>query len=306
MPRPTPFVPKAPIEKLPLAVRKAIRDSYESEKEGFEKQISDRLGVEFKVNLNPNEIWAYSTETTDNTAGEILKRYVSGFAYCLRNFIEKYGEEGKNDFNGVVTAHELSVAVNPLGDKAPVIDCEIRDGVFFILFNHKNLGSSTDYISDALLAALDAAPREGLSTKAKYSVDQDYDSTIDEVQEAIGKLLAMPDVELEPSFEANFKALKAYKKDDTWQEGFGRASFDYYEGFRNQLGYQGFKDDEMLQEGLAEQFTTKKIVLQVVDKTTAMYNEVAIEEGTVYIRTVTPEYWWYNTAETGKELVNLL
>ncbi|KAK7436899.1 hypothetical protein VKT23_018919 [Stygiomarasmius scandens] len=306
MPRPTPFVPKEPIEKLPLAVRKDVRDNYESQKADLEKQISDLLGVEFKVNLNPNQIWAYNPEGSNESPGGTLKRYVTGFAYCLKNYLEKYGEDGKNDFNGAVTAHEFSVTVNTLGDKAPTISCEIKDGVFYVLFHHQKLGYSTDYIGDALLAAIEAVPREGLSTKAKYSIDQYYDSTIDELQEKIGKLLGMPDVELEPSFEANFKALKAAKKDDnSWEEGFGRASLNYFEGFKSQLEYQGFKDDDMLQEGLAEQFTTKKVVLQVVDKISKKYHEVAIEEGTLYLRTI-PDKWWVNAAEMGQGLVDLL
>jgi len=213
-----------------------------------------------------------------------LSSYATGFIYCLKYFIEKYGDEGKDHFNGAVSQSEISVGVNTLGDKAPTITCEVRDGVFWILFNHTSLGYNCDYIGDALLAAIEAAPREGLSLRAKHSVDEDYESKIDDLREELGKMIAIPDLVLDPNWEENFKELKAAVSDEGWQRNFGRTIYDYFDNFKSQLGYQGFKDDDMLQEGLAEVFESKKIVVRVVPKTKKSYNEAVIEDGVIYLQ----------------------
>ncbi|THU90582.1 hypothetical protein K435DRAFT_781165 [Dendrothele bispora CBS 962.96] len=305
MPKPAPFTPKPAIEKLPLAVRKDVRDNFENEKEDLEKQVNDLLGNEYKFKFNPNEIWAYNESSGSTNCGSIMKNYATGFIYCLKYYVEKYGDEGKDHFNGAVSQSEISVGVNTLGDKAPTISCEVRDGVFWILFHPTSLGYNCDYIGDAMLAAIEAAPCEGLSLRAKHSVDEDYESKIDELQEELGKLIGMPDVTLDPNWDENFKALKEGVKDEGWQTSFGRAVFDYFEGFKSQLGYQGFKDDEMLQEGLADVFSSKKIVLRVLPKIKKSYNEAVIEDGTVYLQT-TPSNWWVNVSQTGEGFIDLL
>ncbi|KAK7022929.1 hypothetical protein VNI00_016819 [Paramarasmius palmivorus] len=305
MPKAPAFTPKEPIEKLPLAVRKDVRDKYENEKEGFEKTISELLGTPFKLNLNPNEIWAYSTDS-NGSAGGILAGYVNGFIYNLKRFVEKFGDEGKTHFNDAVSESELRVGVNPLGDKADYIDCAVKDGVFWILFKHDSLGCNQDYIYDAMLAAIEAVARDGLSLRAKRDIDESWEEKIDDLKEEIATITAIPDIVLDPNFEENFKALKAAQKaDDRWQETFGRATFDYFESLKSQLERQGFKGDDMLQEGLQEGMPAKKFVLRILPKIGKSYNEIVIEDGTGYLQT-TPENWWVNVSDAGEGLVNLL
>ncbi|KAF5367951.1 hypothetical protein D9758_004511 [Tetrapyrgos nigripes] len=305
MPKPAPFTPKPAIEKLPLAVRKDIRDNFESEKEDLQKQVNDLLGNECKFNFNANEIWAYNADSNSTNCGGTLKNYATGFIYCLKSFINKYGDEGKDHFNGAVTQCEISVGVNPLGDKAPTINCEVKDGVFWILFNHTSLGYNCDYIGDYMLSAIENAPRDGLSLRAKHSIDEDYDSKIDDLKEELGGMIGVPDVVLDPNWDENFKALKAKSSSNDWEQNLGRTIYSYFEGFKDQLKYQGFKDDEMLQEGLAEVFESKKIVVRVVPKTKKTYNEAIIEDGVIYLQT-TPEQWWVNTSQIGEKFIDLL
>ncbi|KAJ7334270.1 hypothetical protein DFH08DRAFT_303296 [Mycena albidolilacea] len=46
MPKPVPFTPKPAVAKLPLAVRKDIRDNFDSKKEDFQTRIKELLGVD--------------------------------------------------------------------------------------------------------------------------------------------------------------------------------------------------------------------------------------------------------------------
>ncbi|KAL0568175.1 hypothetical protein V5O48_013812 [Marasmius crinis-equi] len=300
----TVFVPKEPIEKLPLAVRKDVRDNYEAKKVELEQEISKVLGVAFKANLNTNEIWAYNTDDRAS-AGGVLFRYVDGFLTCLKEYLNTYGDDGKDHFNNAVSKSELQVHVNPLGDKAPTIDCTVNEGVFVVLFHHQKLGYNQSHIREELLKAVENAPREGLSVRAKQSIKDKYDECIDELRDDIAEMLAMPELIIEPSFEENYKALKAAKTEDSWEETFGRGTYAYFEGLKDQLARQGFKGDEMLQEGVAEMATEKKIVFQVVSKTAKEYNEIVLDGGVIYLRT-TPAKWWVNVAGAGEGLVDML
>ncbi|KAF9261886.1 hypothetical protein L218DRAFT_868882 [Marasmius fiardii PR-910] len=286
MPKTPAFTPKQPIEKLPLAVRKDIRDNYEAQKEEHEKTISDLLGNTFKLALNPNEIWAYNEDSSNMRAGGVLTGYVTGFIYCLKPYVEKYGDEGKTHFNSAVTESELRVGVNPLGDKAPTIDCAVRDGAFWILFHPTSLGYNQDYIYDELLAAVEAAPREGLSIRAKHSISEDWEEKIDDLKEELVGVTGISDLDLDPNFDENYKVLKASKSDDdSWEQNFGKASFEYFEYLKDNLIRQGFRgDDALLQEGLQDVLTSKQFVLRVLPNIKASYNEIVLENGSAYIQ----------------------
>ncbi|KAG6849910.1 hypothetical protein H0H93_003778 [Arthromyces matolae] len=77
-----------------------------------------------------------------------------------------------------------------------------------------------------------------------------------------------------------------------------------HDGLKYQLERQGFKGDDMLQEGLAELVTTKTFQIRVVKKTKNTI-ETVLENGTVYIQ-MTAEKWWYNASDAGAGLVDLL
>ncbi|KAG6909389.1 hypothetical protein DXG01_000689 [Tephrocybe rancida] len=307
MPKVPPFVPKPAIEKLPLAVRKDIRDKYEADKEELETTISELLGTPFHVKINANEVWAYNPPDSNTSAGGVLKRYVEGFIDALKWYVEKFGDEGKAHFNEAVTQSELSVNVNELGEKAETISADVKDGVFRILFHHTKLGYNQSYLRDYLLKAIESVPRAGFSIVAKNSIEEHYNSEIEELTTTIAEYLALPDVVLDPNFEANYEALTAGKTDKDWHERFGKATFAYFsDGLKYQLERQGFKGDDMLQEGLAELVTTKTFQIRVVKKTKNNATiETVLENGTVYIQ-MTPDKWWYNASDAGSGLVDLL
>lgn len=174
-----------------------------------------------------------------------------------------------------------------LGDKAPTISSEIKDGVYRILFKHDSFGYNAYDVYDSLVPAIEAVSREGFSLRAKHSIEHDYKSEIEDVQQEIGEILAIPDVILDPNFEENYKALVAAKKDDNdFQGSFGAATFAYFkDGLKYQLQYQGFAKDDMLQEGFAEVVTSKTIKLRVVPKLVKRtYNEIIIEDGVAYLQ----------------------
>ena len=113
----------------------SVRDNYDSKKEDYEAQISELLGTKWVINISPQELWAYVTDN-NSTASYVLngyynfasasaptesdighpRRYVDGFIYGLKSFLEKYEDEGKTYFNKAVTQSELTVTVNPKGD----------------------------------------------------------------------------------------------------------------------------------------------------------------------------------------------
>lgn len=51
---------KAPVDKLPLAVRKELRDEYTAKIPELEAKITELLGEEWKLDVNPNLVYAYA------------------------------------------------------------------------------------------------------------------------------------------------------------------------------------------------------------------------------------------------------
>lgn len=202
----------------------------------------------------------------------------------MKAYLGKFGDEGKAFFNDAVTKSEVTLKVNEKGDDAPTITSEVKDGVYQILFNHTALGYNMARVGESMLAAIEAAPHEGFSIQAKTSIENDYNSEIDEVQAQIAKLTGISDVKLDPNFEENYKALLA-KSDTKWQQNFGKVAWSYMNGLKGQLEMQKFGSDEMLQEGLGEVLTSKTFKLRLVPKTTkGQTNEIFIENGVAYLQ----------------------
>jgi hypothetical protein len=51
---------KAPVDKLPLAVRKELRDEYTAKIPELQAKITELLGEEWKLDINPSLIYAYA------------------------------------------------------------------------------------------------------------------------------------------------------------------------------------------------------------------------------------------------------
>ncbi|KAJ7760747.1 hypothetical protein DFH07DRAFT_430750 [Mycena maculata] len=299
------FAPKPPVEKLPLATRKDIRDKYEERKTELESEISQLLGVSFTLAINPNEVVAYVKEDSRASVGDMFATYVTGFILGLKDYVEKYGDDGKAHFNAAVSASQLSVNVNELGEKGDTISADVKDGVYRILFNHDRVGYNMNQQYDCILPAIEAVPTDGFCLRAKHSIENDYTDKIDDLRNEIAEITGIKDVVLDANFEENYKALcEAAEPPQQWQQNFGKVHFSYFNGLKGQLEMQGFKADEMLQEGLQEVVTSKTFKIRIVAKTKDT-NETVIEDGVVYLQT-TANRWWYNANDMGTGLVKLL
>ncbi|KAJ6619864.1 hypothetical protein B0H10DRAFT_1126131 [Mycena sp. CBHHK59/15] len=319
MAKTVPFAPKPAIAKLPLAVRKdskftfmrvlrdanvaLVRDNFDSKKEDFLKRIKELTGTDFNININAAEVWAYAEENNSG-AGTCFSGYVEGFIYALKSFMEKYEDNGKTFFNEAVTQSELTLTVNPLGDKGETITSEVKDGVYHILFRHDRLGYNQNWLADTMLPAIESAPREGFSLSAKNSIENDYEAEIDELRAEVNALIGITDVNLDPNFEEVYKALSEGVKEKDWQARIGATALNYFKGLKYQLECQGFKGDEMLQEGLQEVVETKTFKIRVVPKTKST-TETVIEDRVVYLQCA-PDRWGYNANDMGEGLIKLL
>ncbi|KAJ6518893.1 hypothetical protein C8R45DRAFT_1084963 [Mycena sanguinolenta] len=311
MPKAIPFAPKPAIAKLPLAVRKD---------KDFQARIKELTGVDFTININAAEVWAYAA--ADNTAaGTCFSGYVEGFVSALKAFMVKFEDNGKEFFNAAVTQSELTLTVNTLGDKAGTIDSAVKDGVYCILFHQERLGYNQSWLENTMLPAIESAPREGFSLSAKSSIENDYESEIEELQEEINKLCGA-DFTLDPNFEENYKALTAAgdKASGGWQKSLGGTVLRYFQGLKWQLEHQGsprvnfvfvaimsalgFKNDEMLQEGLQEVVETKTFKVRVVPKANST-TETVLEDGVIYLQCAA-DCWGRNANDMGEELIKLL
>ncbi|KAJ7454740.1 hypothetical protein FB451DRAFT_1184597 [Mycena latifolia] len=231
------FTPKPALDKLPLAVRKDIRDKYDENKAELESEISKLLGTSFTLQINPNEVVAYVKEDSRVSIGGMFTSYVNGFISALKSYLDKYGEDGKAHFNAAVSKAQLSVNVNELGDSGPTISADVKDGVYQILFNHDRVGYNMSSQNDWMLPAIEAASTGGFSLQAKNSIE-DYNAQIGDIQKEIGQITGMADVVLDPNFEANYEALSALP-DKKWQAQFGRVHISYFNGLKSQLESQG-------------------------------------------------------------------
>ncbi|KAJ6558308.1 hypothetical protein B0H19DRAFT_946078 [Mycena capillaripes] len=240
MPKPAPFTPKPAVAKLPLAVRKDIRDNFDAKKEDFQARIKALVGTDFTININAAEVWAYAEEG-NTSAGTCFSGYVEGFISALTNYTKKYDENGKIHFNETVNQSELTLGVNLKGDNGETINSEVKDGVYRILFRHDRLGCNQNWLDDTMLPAIESVPREGFSLSAKHSIENDYESEIDELREEMNKIVGT-EITLDPNFEENYKNLceaKSNDKDNSWQGSIGSTVLSYFKGLKSQLESQG-------------------------------------------------------------------
>lgn len=216
-----------------------------------------------------------------------VARYAQCLADAVERFVEEYGEDGRLHFNEAVTNGEFTLNVNESGLEASVIGCDVKDGTYRILFRYDCLGYNQNTIYETMLSAIDSVPRESFPVEIKASIVTHWDRGAEDVRRAIGEILAMPDVVIDPSFEENYAAMKGGKPNSVnWKEKFANVTLEYFNGgIKVQLERQGFKDDDLLQEGLAEVLTSKTFKLRVVeDMKNPGIHETFIEEGVCYIQ----------------------
>ncbi|KEF59413.1 uncharacterized protein A1O9_04257 [Exophiala aquamarina CBS 119918] len=305
-------VPNPAADKLPLAVRKNVRDEWESKKPEIEERISKALGETWTISVNPNLLYANTDdEGRKSNIGAVIYWYFEPFATNVESFVQSFGDDGKAELNNLVSEHRVEFV--PQDETTFTYGgLQIKDGVLRLVFALGNLAVNVSDVSrdftDALKKAAASGSGNAFNIVARNAVREDYDTNIEAIQEAIGKLVGVPDIKLNGNFEKNAAALaKAGDKViSDWDRGFGDGTYGYFEGLKGQLEYKGFKDDDMLQEGFQEGVSKNEIQLRVVDKLTkGSYHELFIEDGVLVIQTV-PENWRTNVSYVGEDILEIL
>ncbi|EXU96894.1 hypothetical protein X797_009977 [Metarhizium robertsii] len=310
-----------PVDKLPLAIRKDVRDNYESKKDELAKKISDVLDAEWTVDINPNQIYAYAKDGyAKESPGAMIAatprtnkhtRYVEGVEWQLKDFVSKYGDAGKTEINTLVPAHVLTMDLDVDG-KFTYCGCEVSEsGGLVILFGPDALGTNIDSAAseENLTKALNAASAPGLpmSYVARRSVRDEYDAQIVPIQARINEQLGR-EITLRPGFEEAFEKLKAAADaDNNWEVNLGMYVREYFDALASWLEYNKAKDDEMVREGVNEAAERGEVLFRVVDDGVVKsgYNETVVEGGALYLQTV-PGNFGTNIGQVADTLMDQL
>ncbi|KAI0121680.1 hypothetical protein BJ170DRAFT_132825 [Xylariales sp. AK1849] len=308
-----------PIEKLPLAVRKNVRDKWDNKKDDLEKGLSDVLTVPWTVDVSPNQLYAYAADGyAKESLGGCIASYIEGAIFQLKNFSASFGEEGLKELNSIAFTHTVTMDIDD-AKRFSYVGVDVHDGDLRILFAPGNLGTNTSRAceQDNLLKALNDAPApegsaEPLSFSARTGIRQKYDPKIEKIREKIGTLVAKADIKLKPNFEDTFAKLKEESKvkktelRQDWETNLGNITYRYFEGLVGQLQSQKFEDDDLLQEGFNEAVDKGEIAYRIVDKLTDnSYGECTIENGVLYLQS-TAKTWGTNVSYTAQKLIDKL
>ena len=243
---------------------------------------------------------------------------MEGALKSIERFVDRNGEDGKSELNALASSHTIAMDVT----SKPGISytgCEIASGVLRILFVKDCLGTnvtdSLKSLSEAVNDAGTSSDDTSLDFNARSGIKIDYEPKIGDVQAKFQKILATPIFDIEPNFEPNYAAIKAFakirKQSDSyrrdWQKSLGRFTLDYFHDFAEVMENEGFGDDEMIQEGFKESVEKNQIALRIVGKLSKdnYYNEPVIENGVLYIQT-TAENWAANVGDPAYKLTEIL
>ncbi|KAH7308544.1 hypothetical protein B0I35DRAFT_491718 [Stachybotrys elegans] len=302
-----------PVAKLPLAVRKNVRDEWESKKEELEKSLSDLLGETWTLEADPASLYPYGEEGSygKTSTGSLIYDYFESGIRQIKYFIERNGDDVKAEINSICSAHVIKIDYDD-EKRFTYNGCIVSDGALVMLFEDNYLATNINDVlsTDKFEKALNDAPSPSgapMSFIVRNTIKQDYDAKIGEVQDKINKLLDK-EIALEPQFEENFAALKAAKdKPDHWEPNVGNFIYLYFDALAYALNYQKFGEDELLREGFHEGVESAKVVFRVVDKSKmkASYNESVIEDGVLYLQT-SPDNFGTNVSQIAEKVVDLL
>ncbi|KAJ3037525.1 hypothetical protein HDV00_001638 [Rhizophlyctis rosea] len=303
---------KQPIEKLPLAARKNFRDEFENQRADLEKQISDLLGEQWKIDINPNLIYVYAEKDSwgQTSPGDCIKGYVEGAIYQLKYLTESHGPILAQELNTLVSTHTLTLYPD-LEKKNTYCGVDVHDGVLRLLFAEGNLGTNTSYALEKLEAALNDASKAtnptSLSYRVRLGIERDWTQKFDALKASLVAQTHNDSLELVPNFEANAEALKNGGKDvrDDWETNLGDFTRQYFEGLEWIMRGKGFKDDDMLWEGFGEAVEKGKVEFRVVDKIEKSYGEAVIEDGVLVLK-VKPDTFGTNISYIAENIVDLL
>jgi len=308
------FTPLPPAEKLPLALRKNIRDEWENKKSEMETQISEALGGDWKFDINPNALFPYATDDwAKQSLGSCIANYAQTATGNLKSFADEFGDEGKKEINEIVHTHTITIA--PEDYKKPRIyycGTDVKDGVLRIVFAEGKLGTNTHYaiqksdlekaLNEAEPAAASAAASGGarpMSYSARTSVRNDWPKHENDVKEKVAEQLGKSedDIKLRPDFEDVYAKLKveAGRKNtnlqENWESRLGETMGSYFAALASTLKEKGFEDDEMLKEGFVDAVPNCEVAFRIVDKLKYdSYCECVVENEVLYLQTLAEKF----------------
>ncbi|KAI1656083.1 hypothetical protein F4813DRAFT_365262 [Daldinia decipiens] len=309
-----------PIEKLPLALRKNIRDEWDNKKSDLEQKLSDTLATPWTVDVNPNQLYAYAEEGyAKESLGSCIAEYINGAMYRLKEFKDNAGEDGLKELNTICYAHVITI---DLDDACRFLYCgaDVHEGKLRILFAPRKLGTNIDYALDreVLLKALNEAPTPAsddaavLNFAARSDISKEYDPKAEDIRAQIANILSKPDIKLGLNFEDTFSRLREASKTNKadfrsdWDGLLGSFTRLYFEGLVYQLKYQKFHEDELLREGFHEAVEKGEIAFRIVDTLKYdSYCECEIEDGILYLQ-CTAKTWGANPDNAAQGLVDRL
>ncbi|GAM85435.1 hypothetical protein ANO11243_034420 [Dothideomycetidae sp. 11243] len=238
------------------------------------------------------------------------RRYLDAAVYNLKDFVNKFGDDGKNELNNVASAHVIGMDETQ-DTTISYCGCDVHEGKLRILFAKgyfaTNVADAT--YRDALQEALSKAGSSGsaLDFNTRTGIKNDWDPKIGAVKQRLEAITGFKDLTITPNFEATFAALDGKPEMTSgWQKQLGQYTLAYFQGLVDNLTSAGFEKDDMLQEGLQEAMEKKEIKFEIVDKLSkGSYNEAVPEDGILYLRTVVAQYP-FNTNQMGYQLLDLL
>jgi hypothetical protein len=309
-----------PAEKLSLAVRKNVRDEWDSSKQDFEQQLSTLLGQPWTIEVNPNAIWPYHNDGyAKDSLGSCIKSYVDSAIYQIKYLSGRYDSLAQ-EINDICSAHVLTLDVDEVSPaRFSYCGGDVVDGKLTMVFNEKCLGTNiNDCLNEGnLFSALNKAPSDKpLSFSARIGIRSEYDPSIEkprqELAEMVGK--TADKITFNPNFEETFakltEAAKVKGSDlrDDWQSVLGSFTFKYFEALVYHMKYIKVGDDELVQEGFLEAVPKLEFVFRIVDKlkdSGSSYNEVVIEDEKLYLQ-CPAQKWGVNIDYVASKLMDLL
>lgn len=217
-------------------------------------------------------------------------RYVKAAQGQLKSFIDKYGDDGKEEINNVCTAHTITLDIDT-ENKVRYNGCVVSpEGQLVILFGEDYLAVNIDsaLAEPGLVQALNDAPTasSSMSYVARESIQSGWEREADSIKKIFAELL-QTEITLEPNFQSLHDTLKASSDGiDQWETNIGSFARFYFEALASGLKSQNFDSDEMMREAISEAMEKGVIALRIVDKSQmkANYNESVFEDGVLYMQ----------------------
>ncbi|SPO07090.1 uncharacterized protein DNG_09784 [Cephalotrichum gorgonifer] len=298
-----------PAEKLPLAVRKNVRDQWQEKKAELEEKLSSLFGTTWTIDIDPLVIYPYAEEWAQASLGEFIYQYVSGAIGRLESFVS---DNGPADLNKASYTHTLTLDFDE-ASRFSYCGVDIHEGKLRLLFAQfaTNIDDTCDP-SKVLQALNEAPPPPGeeapkLSVVVQKGIRDEYEPAAESIRSQIAEILQKPDFKVTPGFEGVYEALsKENGARDDWQGNVGPFVKLYFEAFVNTLRSEKFGEDDLLQEGFNEAVEKEEVAFRIVDKLVkGSYNEPVVEDGVLYLQT-TPQNFGTNIDDIAAKLIDLL